>query len=189
MTALRAALAAHPERLLRPMSATSVAAVLVLLLDCVSSVEVLLERRSGRLPRHAGQYAFPGGRADVGDPDAEATAVRETEEETGLDRRRITVVGRLADRRTGTGWVVTPVVAAAPGSVRLVPNDDEVAELARVPVGVLADGARYRTVVRRQQGLLFRSSALVWDGRIVWGATAQILRSLGRLLANVDGPW
>jgi len=189
VSSLRDALAGRPRRSLRPMSMTSVAAVLVVLLEELPSVEVLLERRSGRLPRHAGQYALPGGRVDRDDPDAEAAAVRETEEETGLDGRQLTVLGRLADRRTGTGWVITPVVATVPGSVRLAPNRNEVAELVRIPARVVCDDSSYRTVVRRQQGLLFRSTALVWQRRVVWGATAQILRSLGRVLRTVDGPW
>lgn len=187
--ALRDALAERPRRSLRPRSVASTSAVLVVLLEGDTSTDVLLERRSGGLPRHAGQYAFPGGRVDVGDPDPEATALREAAEETGLDRRRVTVLGRLDDRRTGSGWVVTPVVAAAPGSVRLVPNEHEVAELVRIPARALCGGGSFRTVIRRQQGLLFRSTALVWDGRIVWGATAHVLRSLGRVLASVDGPW
>lgn len=186
---LRGALAVRPRRSLRPISVASTAAVLVVLLEGKTSVEVLLERRSEQLPRHAGQYALPGGRVDVSDPDPEAAAVREAEEETGLDSGQITVLGRMADRRTGTGWVVTPVVAAAPGSVRLVPNTSEVAELVRLPAQVISDSACYRTVVRRQHGLLVRSTALVWDERVVWGATAQVLRSLGRVLESVDGPW
>lgn len=163
--------------------------MLVVLLEGETSVEVLIERRSGHLSRHAGQYALPGGRIDGDDPDPEAAAVREAEEETGLDGRRVTVLGRLSDRRTGSGWVVTPVVANAVSPVRLAPDPQEVAGLVRVPVGVLSDNARYRIVVRRQRGLLIRSMALVWDGHVVWGATAQVLRSFGRVLGTVDGPW
>jgi 8-oxo-dGTP pyrophosphatase MutT (NUDIX family) len=163
--------------------------VLVVMLAEPSSIEILLERRSARLSRHAWQYALPGGRIDASDSGPEAAAVREAEEETGLDRRAVTVLGRLPDRRTASGWVVTPVVATAHAAVHLVADETEVAELIRLPLGVVCDGSRYRSVVRRQQGLLIRSMALEWEEREVWGATAQVLRSLGRVLGPLAGPW
>jgi 8-oxo-dGTP pyrophosphatase MutT (NUDIX family) len=163
--------------------------VLVVMLAEPSSIEILLERRSARLSRHAGQYALPGGRIDASDSGPEAAAVREAEEETGLDRRAVTVLGRLPDRRTASGWVVTPVVATAHAAVHLVADETEVAELIRLPLGAVCDGSRYRSVVRRQQGLLIRSMALEWEEREVWGATAQVLRSLGRVLGPLAGPW
>ena len=187
--ALERELAHRPGRRLRPSSASATSAVLAVMLEGPTGLELLVERRAAELTRHAGQYALPGGRIDPSDGSPERAAVRETEEETGLPGGSISIHGRLPDRRTSTGWVITPVVATAPEPGRLVPADVEVAELVRLPVIALLDRSSYRPFMRRERGLVIRGMALDWRGRSIWGATALILRSLGRLLEAVDGPW
>jgi 8-oxo-dGTP pyrophosphatase MutT (NUDIX family) len=176
----------------RPRSkepSVATASVLVVLLEGDGVPELLLERRAEHLTRHAGQYALPGGRIDTVDHGPEDAALREAEEETGLPGDSVTLLGRLSDRRTSTGWLITPVVGVAPDPGRLVADAGEVAELIRLPATAVVGATGFCTAVRRQAGLRVSDLALEWQGRRIWGATARILRELGRVLDEVRGPW
>jgi 8-oxo-dGTP pyrophosphatase MutT (NUDIX family) len=150
------------------------AAVLVLLGEGPGGPEVLLTERAGTLRQHSGQVAFPGGRADPGDPDAAATALREAEEETGLDPTGVDVLGPLpALALAHSGHRVTPVVAhwRTPCPVGVV-DPSEVARVERVPLAELfAAGAARR--VRGPGGYL--GPAFAVRGLLVWGFTAEVL--------------
>src|SRR3989440_10824542 len=93
-----------------PSTALRPAAVLVPLVDHADGMSVLLTQRTAHLSAHAGQISFPGGRIEEDDPGAVAAALRETEEEVGLPRDRVQVIGRLDTYVTGTGYEITPIV-------------------------------------------------------------------------------
>jgi len=186
---LQTELAGIPQRRIVARQHEVRAAVLVLLMEEAGSVHLLLERRADHLPNHAGQFAFPGGAADEEDGTVERTALREAQEEVGLDPDLVEVLGRLPDLRTPTGYVITPVVGAAFGTVDLRPSASEVARIVRLPVPRLLEPGAFRLLPRRSHGLLIWSTSLVHRGDVIWGATARILLSLRRIVARVPGPW
>lgn len=150
------------------------AAVLVLLADGPAGPEVLLTERAGTLRQHSGQVAFPGGRSDPGDADAAATALREAEEETGLDPAGVEVLGALPPLLLAhSGHEVTPVIAHWREPAPVGPVDpDEVARVERVPLSeLLADDARL--TLRGPGGYV--GPAFAVRGLLVWGFTAEVL--------------
>ncbi len=143
---------------------------------------VLLTRRTAHLRQHSGQVSFPGGRIDPGDASPEAAAVREATEEVGLDPSHVEVLGRLPDYVTGTGYLVTPVLALLTPGYAARPNAHEVADIFHLPLAVLLDpaapvrrGAEYKGVWREYW---------VWPHpeQFIWGATAAMLVHLARRL-------
>ncbi|MDP2086470.1 MAG: CoA pyrophosphatase [Gemmobacter sp.] len=166
-----------PEgRVLRP------AAVLVGLFEGQAGPEVVLTKRSSLLRHHPGQIAFPGGKLDPGDPTPEAAALREAQEEIGLNPGLVDLMGRLPAHETVTGFMVTPVLGRITAPFHPVAEAGEVAEVFRVPFAHLADPARYRVERRFWQGQWRNYYAVPWGPYYIWGATARILRSLaGRL--------
>lgn len=143
---------------------------------------VLLTKRTSHLKKHAGQVSFPGGRMDPSDPHPEAAALREAEEEIGLDPARVELVGRLGDYVTGTGYRITPVVGLLPPGLDLVPSPDEVETIFELPMAVLLDpeAPQRRRAHDRGRWRTF----WVWPHpeHYVWGATAAILVHLAELL-------
>ncbi len=143
---------------------------------------VVLTQRTESLRNHAGQVAFPGGRADPGDVDLVATALREAEEEIGLSPRAVTVVG-LADRyRTVTGFEVTPVLGVIPPDLTLIPAEAEVAALFEVPLSFLLDPAHHHRVSAPWRGQTRHFYEILWNDRRIWGATAAMIVNLSRRL-------
>lgn len=143
---------------------------------------VLLTKRTAHLTRHAGQISFPGGRIDPDDADARAAALREAEEEIGLDPAQVTVLGMLPDHVTGTGYRITPVLATIPPGLTLRPAPDEVAAIFEFGLDVLLDPAAPQRQ-RRQTGGVWREF-WVWPHpeHFIWGATAAILVTLAERL-------
>ncbi len=186
---LRGELVRHMARSLPVALTQRHAAVLVALVDRSGDVDLLLHRRSRSLPHHAGQVAFPGGVVEPDDADVAAAALREAHEEIGLDPGLVEIVGRLADVRTPTGYVVTPVVGVVSGEVALQPSDAEVEEILWLPAAVLLDRAPFLPVTKSVRGLQVTGEALQWGGYEIWGATARMLLGLRRALQRVDGPW
>lgn len=143
---------------------------------------ILLTKRTSHLSAHAGQVAFPGGRIDPGDASAEAAALRESEEEIGLQRQRAEVLGRLPDYATGTGFRITPILALLQEPLDLVPNPAEVDAIFTLPLSVLLDPAAPE---RRQAEFRGRMREFwVWPHttHYIWGATAAILVHLAQRL-------
>ncbi len=160
------------------------ASVLVPLVQRAGGLTMLLTQRTAHLTDHGGQISFPGGRAETYDSSAIATALRETEEEIGLDRRHVDVIGCLPDYITGTGYCVTPVVALIAPPFALTPDANEVAEIFEVPLHFLMDGRHHqRLSFDLPEGGGRRSFyAMPYERYFIWGATAGMLRNLFHFL-------
>lgn len=133
--------------------------------------------RTETLPSHKGQIAFPGGSADPGDASAIETALRETQEEIGLDPARVDVLGELDTFPTFvSGFVVTPVVGWLDHEPELVPNPAEVATILHVPIRELSEEIRAEPGFSHQEKT-YPTEAWVWQDNVIWGVTARIVRS------------
>ena len=143
-----------------------------------SGVTVLLTQRTAHLRDHGGQISFPGGRVEVEDLSPIHTALRETEEEIGLDRERIEIIGFLPEYRTGTGFRVTPVVALVRPPFDLTPDPFEVAEVFEVPLAFLLDPGNHQRHSLHYRGALRHFFAMPYGDYFIWGATAGMIRSL-----------
>lgn len=164
------------------------ASVLVPLVERDDGLTLLLTQRTAHLRDHAGQISFPGGRAELSDADAVDTALRETEEEVGLARRHVEVIGALPVYRTVTNFDVTPVVALVRPPFDLRLDAHEVAEAFEVPLAFLMTPAHHRRHVFEFDGGRREFLSMPWprpDGQgeyFIWGATAAMLRNFYRLL-------
>lgn len=168
-----------------PSTALRPAAVLVPLIDHADGMAVLLTQRTAHLTAHAGQISFPGGRIEADDPDAVAAALRETEEEVGLPRSRVAVIGRLDNYVTGTGFEITPIVGLIEPPYPLAIDPFEVAEAFEVPLGYILDRGNHQVVERESASRLRRSFyVLPYQDRNIWGATAGILVNLTEVLTE-----
>ena len=168
------------------------AAVLVPLVRREDGLQVLLTRRTDHLRDHAGQISFPGGRSEAEDGGPAGTALRETEEEIGLGRRHVEVIGELPSYTTVTSYVVTPVVALVTPPFELVLDSFEVAEAFEVPLAFLMSPAHHQRHVFSFEGGQRQFLSMPWQRPdpagglreyFIWGATAAMLRNLYRFLA------
>ena len=162
------------------------AAVLVPIVRREPNLTVLFTERTSHLTDHAGQISFPGGRAEPQDISMEATALRETEEEIGLDRDYIEVLGRLPEYITGTGFRVTPIVAWIEPGFSLAPDPFEVAEVFEVPLMFLLDPANHQRKSVVWEGRERQYHAMPYQSRYIWGATAGMLLSLYHALGEAE---
>ncbi|MBL8314487.1 MAG: CoA pyrophosphatase [Rubrivivax sp.] len=169
------------------------AAVLVPLVQRPQGLHVLLTRRTDHLRDHAGQISFPGGRAEPEDSEPAITALREAEEEVGLPRDRVTVIGHMPVYTTITRYEVTPVVALVQPPFELTLDTFEVAEAFEVPLAFLMDPAHHRRHIVQLEGGARQFLSMPWQGPggdgvsreyFIWGATAAMLRNLYRFLAG-----
>jgi 8-oxo-dGTP pyrophosphatase MutT (NUDIX family) len=154
------------------------AAVLVPLVEHSSGLTVLLTQRTDHLHHHPGQISFPGGRVEEEDCDPVTTAIRETEEEIGLHRDYLDVVGFLDPYQTVTGFRVTPVVAFVEPGFQLELDAFEVAEAFEVPLSFVLDPSHHERQSREVRGRERGYYVLWYDGRRIWGATAAMLINL-----------
>jgi 8-oxo-dGTP pyrophosphatase MutT (NUDIX family) len=154
------------------------AAVLIPVIDRGDELGVLFTIRADDLKRHAGQISFPGGRLEPGDADATATALREAEEEVGLRRERVEVLGRLPDHAVITGFRVTPVVGLVRAGFELVLDPTEVAGTFEAPLRHLLDPSTHARKTRRIAGEEFETVDLPWGSFNIWGATAGMVLTL-----------
>jgi 8-oxo-dGTP pyrophosphatase MutT (NUDIX family) len=153
------------------------AAVLVPLILRDSGWQVLLTRRTQDMPTHAGQIAFPGGRAGKHEA-LHDTALREFEEETGIARSRARLLGRFERYETASGYAIAPFVAVLQGPVRPKPDPREVEEVFEVPFAFLMDDQNHQRQCRQWQGTKRYYYAMPWKDYFIWGATAGMLRAL-----------
>jgi len=159
------------------------AAVLVPMVARDGRVNVLFTQRTPHLAAHPGQISFPGGRVEAADASREDTALRETEEEIGLARHRVQVLGMLPQYAIPSGFRITPVVGwiAAPFETR--PDPFEVADIFEIPLVHFLNPARYQRHQYHFNGRHRHYVAIPYDGRYIWGATAGMLLSLARMLS------
>jgi 8-oxo-dGTP pyrophosphatase MutT (NUDIX family) len=158
------------------------AAVLVPIVVRASGMTVLLTQRTEHLRDHAGQVSFPGGRCEVDDPTPVFTALREAQEEVGVDPSQVEVLGCLPEYLTSTGFRVTPVVGLLTPPLNLRLDDFEVAEVFEPPLEFLLDPANHRRERVEYAGAWREYWAMPWKGYFIWGATAGMLVSLHRFL-------
>jgi len=143
---------------------------------------MLLTQRTAHLRDHGGQISFPGGRCEPDDASAEATALREAEEEVGLDPSCVEILGRLPQYLTGTGFTITPVVGLVTPPLNLKLDDFEVAEVFEPPLSFLLDANNHQRQQREFNGVLHEFWAMPWNDYYIWGATAGMLVSLHDVL-------
>lgn len=153
------------------------AAVLVPVVDHPEPT-VLLTLRTGNLSTHAGQIAFPGGRIDAEDENPLAAALREAEEEIGLDRAHVEPLGYSDIYLSGTGYRIAPAVARVRPGFRVKPNPAEVAEVFEVPLAFVMGPENHQLHSREWRGMMRSYYAMPFGDRYIWGVTAGILRNL-----------
>jgi 8-oxo-dGTP pyrophosphatase MutT (NUDIX family) len=139
---------------------------------------LLLTLRTAHLPEHAGQISFPGGKIDSGDADPTAAALREAEEEIGLERRFADPIGYLDLYMTTLGYRIVPVLARVAPDYALRLNRGEVDEAFEVPLAFMMDVANHQQHTRDWQGMKRTVYAIPFETRNIWGVTAGILRNL-----------
>ena len=164
------------------------AAIVIPVLSREGGEAILFTKRADHLSEHPGQMAFPGGGREPGDADLLATALREANEEIGLDPTAVHVVGRLDDIRTVTSYSVRPFVGRIPDR-EYRPDDAEVAEIVTLSVAALTDLDNYESERRDHPHYgEVRLHFFYLDGYTVWGATAQMLVQLLELATDWEMP-
>jgi 8-oxo-dGTP pyrophosphatase MutT (NUDIX family) len=157
------------------------AAVLIALTDR-KDPGVILTQRPQWLRAHAGQVAFPGGKIDPTDADVIDAALREAEEEIGLHRRDVLIAGPTHPYRSGSGYHITPVLGVIPPDLPLDPNPDEVEAWFEVPLDILFNPDNYERHQADWNGYIRRYYEMNYQGRRIWGVTADIIINLARRL-------
>lgn len=171
------------------------AAAVLIALVMRNEITLLLTLRTAHLSTHSGQIAFPGGRSDESDSDATDTALREAEEEIGLPRKYVEILGTLPVYVTGTAFIITPVVALIKPGFTVIANPGEVADVFEVPLVYLMNPANHRRhevefdgVTRQWLSMPYLEPGMGPDAgpgieRYIWGATAGMLRNFYRFLS------
>ncbi|MFN3863254.1 MAG: CoA pyrophosphatase [Erythrobacter sp.] len=158
------------------------AAVLIAITDVPADPQVILTQRPRSMRDHPGQVAFPGGKIEAGE-DAVTAALREAEEELGLPRAAVRVIGTSDVYHTGTGFIVTPVVGVVPPGLELRPDPVEVADWFEAPLSLLLNPASWTVNETFWRGATRRYLELDWQGFRIWGVTAAIIANLARRIA------
>ncbi|CAK0762222.1 peroxisomal coenzyme A diphosphatase NUDT7 [uncultured Gammaproteobacteria bacterium] len=158
------------------------ASVLIGIVPRTEGPTLIFTRRTDHLHAHAGQISFPGGRAEAEDASAEATALREAEEEIGLSHQQVEIIGRLDTYSTRTGFRVTPVVALVRTPFELTPDPYEVAEVFEVPLAVFLAPNQPQRHGRMLLGAHRYFYAFPYRDYYIWGATAGMLVNLSQVL-------
>jgi 8-oxo-dGTP pyrophosphatase MutT (NUDIX family) len=166
---------------LSPIEPLKPAAVLVPLIER-DAMTILFTRRTSHLAHHGGQISFPGGHIEPDDECPRDTALRETEEEIGLRRDRVTVIGHLDTYVTRTGFVVTPVVGVIRPPLDLNADPHEVAEIFEVPLAFLMDPANHQYCSAEFDGHVRHFYAMPYQSYYIWGATAGMLKNFHDIL-------
>ena len=175
-------LAAFPAAQALMPTTPRAAAVLVPIIDRPRAPALLLTMRAGHLRHHASQISFPGGRIETSDAHVVGAALRETQEEIGIEGRFIEPLGFLPDQIVLTGFRITPVVALLAPEFTLHVDDAEVAEVFELPLEFVSEPENFQPVRRVLRGIEMMLHDVNYEGRVIWGATAGMLQSLHRAL-------
>lgn len=162
------------------------AAVLIPLLQSAPDMplRLLLTQRTAHLRDHAGQISFPGGGLHQGERALDG-ALREAQEEIGLDPASVDIFGQMPQYHTGTGFSVSPLIGFVQTPCRLLPDPGEVAEIFDVPLDFILDPRNMRLETRYYRGAWRNFLAIPWSGYYIWGATAGMLAQLARIVQAV----
>ena len=153
----------------------SPAAVLLALYPVDGELRIVLQKRSWHVEHHKGEISFPGGMVDEDDESRLETALREADEEMGINPGDVQVLGRLDDTPTISDFMISTFVGAIPSPYTFTPSEVEVAEVLLVPVSHLRKPTSFRDEVRLEDGEFRRMPIYVYDGHVIFGATARIL--------------
>lgn len=154
------------------------AAVLIPVIDDGDEARVILTQRTATLRRHSGQIAFPGGGIDPEDVSPEQAALREAEEEIGLDRSFVETLSRLPNYYAATGFRITPVLSIVKPGFELKLNPAEVDDVFEVPLAFLMEEANHQRGTREREGMIHHFYIMPYEERRIWGITAGILRTI-----------
>ncbi len=158
------------------------ASVLVPFIEREEGFSVLLTTRTQHLPDHAGEVSLPGGGREAHDEDAIATALRETEEEVGIARTHIDVLGQLPHYQTGTGFLVTPVLGVIKAPYDMAADPHEVDEVFEVPLAHVMEKRNRQKLTRRFGDHDYQFYAMPYGDYYIWGVTAALFVNLRRAL-------
>ncbi len=171
---LRAELERHCAATIEPNGLRR-AAVLICMIWMEDEWHLLFSQRSMDLPVHGGQISFPGGALEPGET-AEDAAVRETEEEVGIPRSQIEIIGRLDDVETRSGYIVSPLVGTAPAGSEYVLQPSEVVEVFEVPLSALFREDRPEVRFVKWKDRRYPVYSFRWESIDIWGLTAYMLK-------------
>ena len=147
--------------------------------------QVILTHRTERLSNHGGQISFPGGRREPADQSFVDTALRESEEEIGLDPSHVSLVGFLDSVPVITGFGVVPVVGLIDGEPALKRVPGEVQAVFEVPLAFLMDQQNYRLETLKRAGRTARFHVIEYESWRIWGATAAMLKNFAERMNGV----
>ena len=150
-----------------------------------SESHIVLTVRSANLKSHAGQISLPGGTREEHDADDEATALRESEEEIGLQSRHVEIIGKLGHLALPSGFHVTPVVGVIDSRLSFTPQPEEVADIFQAPLDLILEVGAYRNTTMMFNGKPRQILELHYEDYRIWGATAAILYHLAREVEGV----
>ena len=158
------------------------AAVLLPITECNGELQLLLTERTHDLPDHPGEVAFPGGSAEASDPDLEFTALREAEEEVGLRPDQVGVAGYLPPQAVISGFAVLPVVGFCHPAYEPRIDTREVGAVFETPLSFLMDTGNLQRVDRERKGIVLPTYEYHYEGHMIWGATALMIRQFIAML-------
>jgi 8-oxo-dGTP pyrophosphatase MutT (NUDIX family) len=162
-------------------------AVLIPLYQKQGQYHIVFIKRTETVKDHKGQISFPGGARDTDDQTLLHTAVRESREEIGLRSKDIEVIGELDDELTTTSnYIVTPFVAMIPWPYRFKKNEDEVAEIMKAPIAALLEKDKLSESSEILNGQPIKSYTYNYEGKVIWGATARILKKLLDIIEKIN---
>lgn len=164
----------------------SPAAVLLVLYPVDGDLRIVLQKRSQHVEHHKGEISFPGGMVDEDDQSRLDTALREADEEMGIRPGDVQVLGRLDDTPTISDFMISTFVGTIPYPYTFTPSEVEVAKVLLVPISHLRKPTSFRDDVRLENGEFHRMPIYVYDGHVIFGATARILEQF--LSLTKDAP-